>query len=191
MNKHIFDPDKRKRLNNPERLRWMPPYKIWDFVQPNNAKVVVDIGAGTGYITKALAMYYPATVFLALDIEPIMVEEMNQSLVPNANVIPKLIEPYKIPLQDDFADMVMGINVYHEFDDAKKMLKEIHRVLRPHGKLLIVDWDKSHESCEQGPIFEHRISKEDAVKDLASVNFHTIKTTTDFQYHYAISASKS
>ena len=190
MNERIFNPAKRQRLNNPERLEWIQPEKLWNFINCSHPKVVVDIGAGTGYITQALAKFHPSAVFLALDIEPLMIDEMNQSFAPNTNIIPKLMEPNKIPLQDNFADLIININVYHEFDDEVKNLKEIYRVLQPEGKVLIIDWEKKHESCERGPAYDHRISMETVMKDLASANFMDIRSTADLKFHYALCATK-
>ncbi|MBN1182867.1 MAG: class I SAM-dependent methyltransferase [Bacteroidales bacterium] len=191
MNERIFNPTKRQRLNNPERLNWLPPQKLLDFIQFTNPRIVVDIGAGTGYMTMAIAKTLPAAVVLALDIEPLMIQEMQHFFSPNTNVIPKLMPHDKIPLQDNFADLIWSINVYHEFSNAQEMLREIHRVLRPKGKLLVVDWDKNPESSERGPLMDHRVSMETAVNDITSAGFINIRTTPDLSYHYAIVASKA
>ncbi|MBS1634470.1 MAG: class I SAM-dependent methyltransferase [Bacteroidetes bacterium] len=53
-----------------------------------------------------------------------------------------------IPLRDAFADKVMIMNAYHHFDNKDIMLKEIYRVLLPHGKLIITDHVSLTESKE-------------------------------------------
>ncbi len=67
----IFDPKKRKKLNNPIRLEWLPPKLIWSLVCPEPGTAFVDIGAGTGYMTRAIAELAGETVHIhALDTEP-------------------------------------------------------------------------------------------------------------------------
>jgi ubiquinone/menaquinone biosynthesis C-methylase UbiE len=45
----------------------------------------------------------------------------------------------KISLKDQFVDKVIIMNAYHHFDNKEVMLKEIYRILKNTGKLIITD----------------------------------------------------
>jgi tRNA A58 N-methylase Trm61 len=46
-----FDPKKLEKLNNPERLKIVPPQYIWKMLNLKNVRTIVDIGAGTGFFS--------------------------------------------------------------------------------------------------------------------------------------------
>jgi ubiquinone/menaquinone biosynthesis C-methylase UbiE len=93
---------------------------------------VVDLGAGTGKFTRALAAHGHRVVA----IEPL--EEMRAQLadaVPGVRVLPGSAE--SMPLDDASADVVTSAQAFHWFDHDEA-LPEIARVLRPGGRLGLV-----------------------------------------------------
>lgn len=184
-----FDPSKRKKLNNPERLKWIPPDILWKFISYYNPKEIIDIGAGTGYFTNEISRYTPQSIIHALDIEPLMIEEMKNSL-SNKNIKPQLITNDKYAFSDNSIDLVWIINVYHEFTHPLVILKKIHQVLKPGGKILIVDWAKLPNSIEHGPPPAHRIRMEEVIENITTLKYININYTREFTYHYAIVAQK-
>ncbi|WP_462319090.1 class I SAM-dependent methyltransferase [Marinilabilia sp.] len=185
-----FDPQLRDKLNNPERLVKLDPEKIWAFVDYKNPLQIFDIGAGTGYITQALSEKVPHARFEALDIEPIMVEEMKKMFSGNSNIRPHLMERNQIEAPDDFADVVLMINLFHELNKPYKLLREIKRVLKPGGKLLIIDWAKKPEACESGPPLDHRIDEATITSLMIEADFSNILTTEDFTDHLGVIGTK-
>jgi len=97
-----------------------------------DARLVVDLGAGTGKLTRGVAALGRDVVA----VEPS--EEMAARLrtaVPAARVLAGSAE--EIPLVDGSADAVVAGQAYHWFDPPKA-LPEIARVLRPGGTLGLV-----------------------------------------------------
>lgn len=187
----IFDPSKRKKLNNPERLEWIPPTRLRELLDLKSPELLIDYGAGTGYYTSELIKFYPGASVYAFDIEPLMVQEMKSGFFAGSeNVKPLLVEDNKMPLPDNCADALWMITVYHELPEPEKTLQDIKRVLKPGGKILIVDWEKKKEACERGPSFEHRIAAEEVGKTLEESGFRNTKVSHDFIYHYGIVAEK-
>ena len=93
--------------------------------------VVVDLGAGTGKLTRLL----PATGARVVAVEP--VPEMRAKLVaavPGVDVMDGTAE--ELPFADGAADVVVVATAFHWFNHARA-LPEIHRVLRPGGHLVL------------------------------------------------------
>lgn len=185
-----FNPEHRKRLNDPARLEKLDPEKIHHFIETATLKQVVDVGAGTAFITSALSGYMPEARIDAFDIEPLMVEEMRSGLPSDSRIIPHLMEDNVLPLPDDYADLVMMINLYHELKKPFLMLREIKRVLKPGGKVLIIDWARRTDVSEAGPPMEHRVHEGTITSQLIGADFFNIKTSEEFPDHLAVIARK-
>jgi SAM-dependent methyltransferase len=102
---------------------------------------VLDLGAGTGKLTRMLARTgAPITA-----VEP--VEPMRRALeatVPGATVLAGTAEA--IPAADGTFDAVVCAQAFHWFDGPRALV-EIHRVLRTHGRFALV-WNLRDESVE-------------------------------------------
>ena len=97
--------------------------------------VYVDLAAGTGKLTRLLAPLVGRTVA----VEPVAaMREKLHSVLPQAEVLDGTAE--SLPLPDASADAVTVAQAFHWFD-AAAAAREIHRVLRPGGRLAIV-WNR-------------------------------------------------
>lgn len=182
-----FNPEKRKKLNNPIRLQWISPQKIEASLRMRKDAVYLDIGAGTGYISREVAARVPGAVIYALDIEPLMVEEMAAS-IQNSCVRPQLMERDVLSFAEASIDGIFCTTVFHELGDPLPLLQEVRRVLRPDGRFLVVDWEKKKEACEQGPPLEHRILVEDVMATLKDAGFEDVVQVSGFTHHFGVLA---
>lgn len=98
---------------------------------------VGDLGCGTGQMTEALAPFVKKVV--AVDDSAAMLAAAKKRLAGISNVELRQGDMAALPLEDDSLDAVMLFLVLHYVVEPAQVFSEIRRVLRPGGKLLIVD----------------------------------------------------
>jgi SAM-dependent methyltransferase len=104
-------------------------------------RVVVDVGAGTGKLTRQLVAAGHDVV--AVEPLPEMLAHVRR-VAPSARALEGSAE--NIPLDDESADVVTAAQAFHWFDHATA-LREMARVLRPGGVLGLV-WNMRDEGVE-------------------------------------------
>lgn len=166
-----FDPKKLAKLNNPERFKTLNPDVIWEALDMQNPEVLIDIGAGTGFFANEFVKKISGGKIYACDTSEIMIKWMKENITEN-NMIPLLCSESSIALESEAADLVYMINVHHELLEPKKLLGEAYRLLKPNGKIAIIDWKK--EEMTDGPSIEKRISEETIMEQLKNVGFNNV-----------------
>ena len=99
--------------------------------------VVGDIGCGTGQLTATIAPHVRRVV--AVDGSRDMLEAARKRMQDLPNVDLRQGELESLPIQDEELDAAMLSLVLHYAPDPARTLEEVARVLRPGGRLLIVD----------------------------------------------------
>jgi ubiquinone/menaquinone biosynthesis C-methylase UbiE len=182
-----FDPEKLDKLNDPERLKDIPPGFIWKKLAVKQSGTVVDLGAGTGFFSMHFAGMPGVKKVYALDISPAMVEYMQSRVNPEyPAIIPMIMEESTVPLSDDTADVLIMINLHHEFHAPHAILSECIRVLKPGGKIAIVDWAK--KDTEHGPPVEKRYHSAEVIEQLETLPFIHIQSFYDLPSHFLLVA---
>ncbi len=184
-----FNPAKLSKLNNPSRMKDIPPRYVWEVLNLESPRTIVDIGAGTGFFTVPFLEMMDRGKAYACDTAPQMIEWMNANIIPeNPSIETVLLESEILPLDDSTADLVFMINLHHELDNPDATLKESFRLLKPEGKILIIDWKK--QEMPEGPPAEHRISEQTIAGQLEKAGFSGIAIDTTLEKHYLITARK-
>ena len=115
--------------------------RIVELAGPRADDLVVDLGAGTGLLSLALAPHVRALV--AVDISERMLERLDDTAVANGihNVEIRVADLRRLPLEDESATLVVSNYAFHHLDDSGKelALAEARRILRPGGRLVICD----------------------------------------------------
>jgi ubiquinone/menaquinone biosynthesis C-methylase UbiE len=115
-----------------ERARPEYPAAAVDWMLPPEAKTVLDLGAGTGKLTRALVAR--GLEVFAVDPSPKMLEQLRAG-IPNATVSVGTAED--IPLPDASVDAILVGQAWH-WVDQDAALRSVARVLRPGGTLGLV-----------------------------------------------------
>lgn len=122
-----------------ERTRPTYPSELLDRLPLPPDAAVLDLGAGTGKLTRILAERYAGVTA----VEPLAnMRAVLQRIVRGATVLPGSAE--RIPLDDASVDGVFAAQAFHWFDKPVA-LPEIARVLRPSGVFAIV-WNDGNDA---------------------------------------------
>jgi ArsR family transcriptional regulator len=107
--------------------------------------VIGDLGCGAGHITEALAPNVGKVIAVDESGPMLSVAETRLAAFPNVELRIGTIE--SLPIEDDTLDAAVLFLVAHFITDPAKAMREIRRVLKPGGRLLIVDL-MSHDRVE-------------------------------------------
>lgn len=99
--------------------------------------VVGDLGCGTGQVSEALAPHVARVI--ALDGSPEMLEAARQRLHTHANVDVREGALESMPIPAGELDVAVASLVLHHQPEPARVLAEMARVLKPNGRILIVD----------------------------------------------------
>lgn len=182
-----FDPKKLAKLNDPERFKILNPEIIWDALNLQNPKTLIDIGAGTGFFANAFLERLGNGKIYACDASEVMIEWM-QNNINNINLVPLKCSEGAVDLPDGIADLVYMINVHHELLEPQKMIEESYRLLKQECKIAIIDW--KDEKTEQGPPLDIRVSGNTIIKQLDKAGFKNIISHKLLPLHSFITGQK-
>lgn len=135
MSKVPYDHDRIDKLDNPSAFRYCSGEELRMYLAAGPKWRVADFGSGTGLFTNELAPV--AQTVLAVDIRPGLHDVYRKNGIP-ANVEPITADFGHLPFPDDYLDGGVSMRTYHHGFEAA--LNEIARVIRPGGRLVIVDW---------------------------------------------------
>jgi len=149
--------------------------------------VAADLGCGSGYFTVPLA--HMVKKVYGIDVQQEMLNFLEDKMKKQRirNIVPLLSKSDEIPLGNNSVDLLMSVNTLHEFGDRDKMIREMKRVIKKSGKLLIVDFKK--EDTGFGPPVGIRISKTRAVRLFEAEGF-VLSKVRYLPYHYLLVFTK-
>ncbi len=101
---------------------------------------VLDIGCGTGQFLERLDDCNLGGEIWGIDFSAEMIEKGIDRLRGRASGIQMVCgDSESLPIATDTFDVVTCSNSFHHYPDQVKAVAEMHRVLRPGGRLMIVD----------------------------------------------------
>ena len=178
----------RAHLDSAERRSYLDPARILAAFNVRSGMRLADIGSGTGFFAiPAAALVGPQGRVFAVDLSAEMLEDLQAKLArsPAGNLESVRSTEDRIPLPDRSVDFVFLACVLHELDGPGTLL-EARRILRPDGRLGVVDWKK--EEMEFGPPKAHRLDEDEARAVLSDAGFIPSPAFEAGAYHYGIEA---
>lgn len=115
-------------------------------INPKDNEHILEFGFGTGQNLLLVHQNNPSTKLEGVDIDP-KVKAIAEHKLSKYNIeIPLyLYDGNTLPFADNCFDKIYSCLVFHQLEAEIKLncLKELHRILKPNGKLIIADWGKA------------------------------------------------
>jgi len=132
-------------LTRPERAAEEHPEEALDAIGILPGSVVGDVGAGVGYFTEKLARRVgPNGKVFANDIQPEMLTQLRKNMaklgIGNVQTIVGAEDDPHLPANT--LDLVLLVDVYHEFSKPQSMLRHIRESLKQNGRLVLLEYRK-------------------------------------------------
>lgn len=108
---------------------------------------ILDVACGTGELESRLFARWPNLQIVGTDISTEMLRRA-AGKDENKNAVFVQAEAADLPFPDQSFDYAICANSFHYFPSPIKALQEVHRILRPHGTLVLVDWCDDYLSCK-------------------------------------------
>ena len=126
------------------RDAWQEPERVIAALALTPGQAAADLGAGTGYFTERLARAVgeDGRVY-AIDVDADVLEGLRER-VDEAGVtnVETVVAPYDdAGIPDASVDLVLTVNTYHHFQDRTTYFRNLKRVLRPGGRIAIIEFD--------------------------------------------------
>ncbi len=188
MNDRLFNPSLADRLEDPERLLWLPPAVVINALAVQPGDTIADIGAGTGYFSLPLAQAAtPLGFVFAVDSQAEMLERLQYKLDTGntSNIRAVLAAADSTGLPDASCNLVFLAKVWHEFADRAAVLLEAKRILKAGGRIAILDWRPDVEP-KPGPPLHHRLRASEAVGNLHAAGFVAVKQSNVGKYSWLV-----
>jgi ubiquinone/menaquinone biosynthesis C-methylase UbiE len=161
-----FDPRLKDTLLTEERHQLLQPESLLRSLGLRRDDTIADIGCGPGFFTiPAARIVGPGGRVLAGDIQGEMLSAVRARVAEAGleNVLMVKTSDTEVPLPAGCADMVLLAFTLDEVDQRARFLHRVGRLLKPEGKLVLMEWDK--REGVPGPPLEQRIAPDEAIKD--------------------------
>ncbi len=190
MHERRFHASHAHRLEDPERMVWLPPAEVMRALALRPGEAAADIGAGTGYFAQPMAEAVgPAGKVYAVDAQPEMLALLKSKLDRDglANVELVQAEAERTGLPEASCDLYFLANVWHELEDWEAAAREARRVLKAGGRVAILDW-RPDVDPEHGPPLAHRVDASHASGYLQAAGFQLANAVRVGRYSWLLQA---
>jgi ubiquinone/menaquinone biosynthesis C-methylase UbiE len=153
---------------------------------------VGDVGAGTGFYSLRIAkLIGPEGVVYANDIQPGMLDRLNANASAQhvGNVVTILGTESDPKLPAAKLDVVILVDVYHEFSRPQRMLDRIRDSLKSDGRLVLLEYRKEDPSVPIRP--EHKMSVQEVKAEVVPEGYRFEKVVDTLPWQHIIFFRKS
>lgn len=151
---------------------------------------VAEFGSGAGHYSIAAAkLVGESGKVYAIDVQQNLLQKLKNDSVAqglnNINIIWGDLDEFKgSELADRIIDRVIVANTLFQIENKEEFIKEVYRVLKPNGQVLIIDWTDSFGGL--GPTSDNVIAKDVAHVLFESNRFSFVKEIMPGDHHYGL-----
>lgn len=154
-------------------------------LQLKKGMTVCDLGCGNGYWTLPMARDVGSTGrVLAVDIQPEMLQKLRER---SAQFNYTHIEPIRSTVSDpklpeNEVDLLLMVDVYHEFSHPESMLWGIRRSLKPNGVVALLEYREEDPRVPIKPL--HKMSKNQILKEYQENGFKLVREFNELPWQH-------
>lgn len=151
---------------------------------------VADVGAGSGHYTFALAEAVGKHgVVYAVDVQKDLLtrlkNEAHQKHISHIEIVWGDIETaHGTKIADHTLDLVLASNILFQLPDKRALFEEAYRILKPSGRLALIDWKESYN--HMGPHPDHVVSADRALEIAQECGFAALRTFDPGAHHWGL-----
>jgi predicted methyltransferase len=164
------------------RDAWQLPDRVIRSLQLETKNAIIaDIGAGSGYFTRRLALQVPEGRVYAVDVDRTFEDYLldNREAWGTPNIEPHLALYDDPMLPRTSVDLVFLANTYAYIRDRVRYFERVRQALKPGGRLVVIDFrPDATPPGGMAPEPGHRISRDEAVSELQSAGFSVQREET-------------
>lgn len=155
-----------------------------DWAQLAPTSTVLDVACGTGAFERLVLLEQPTQQIIGIDLSEKMLDIAQQKCRAYPNVSFQKASAAALPFADRSFDVVVSASALHYFDDPIAAFIEMKRVLKPDGKLVILDWCKDDWLCR---LYDLALKRFDPAyrQCYTQVEFHIFLGAAGFQIQRA------
>jgi ubiquinone/menaquinone biosynthesis C-methylase UbiE len=147
--------------------------------------ILLDVGARVGLIALKIVFQNENLVAMGLDSCGPLVDRARETATAweiGDRAVFQVGDPRRMRFKSSYFDLVVSDCSLHRFDDATDVLREIGRVLKPKGALLIRDYRRPNRLKMIGKIQQHTERLGDAMRDQVETAIQAAYTTEEVQH---------
>ena len=155
-------------------------------------QTVADVGAGSGYFTVRMARRVgPKGRVYANDLQPEMLAMLASRLkkdnISNVTLVQGTVDDPKLPAAS--LDLILMVDVYHEFSQPQKMLQHLREALKANGRLVLLEYRAEDPDVPIRP--EHKMTKAQVKLEVEHEGFKQSRVFDDLPWQHLFIFTKS
>ena len=177
-------------LERPEREKEENTSLLLKNLAVKPGMLIADIGAGSGYHSALLSKMVGSGKVFAVDVEPEMIAYLNDRIKQEKllRIVPILSTEQKLPLPENTIDMMLLVDVYHEFSYPYEMTLSMRAALKPGGKLVLVEFRSEDATVPIKSV--HKMSEAQAIKEFKAAGFTFDKNIDNLPWQHCMVFTK-
>lgn len=145
---------------------------------------VCDMGCGNGFYSIEMAKLIAPGNVMAVDIQQEMLHllKLRCDEAKIENVKPLLGTVVDPQLAENSIDLVLMVDVYHEFSHPEQMMAAVHKSLKPGGLIALLEYREEDPLVPIKP--EHKMSKKQILKEYKANGFRLAKEYDELPWQH-------
>jgi SAM-dependent methyltransferase len=183
-----------KQFENPNVNEWVGKFErdgrepfdhrreIVDACRLRPGMAVADIGTGTGLFARLFSQLVgPQGRVYAVDISDKFVKHVEETTRQEGltNIVGVVCRPDSVNLPPDSIDLAFICDTYHHFEFPTKVMRSIHRALRPGGQVVLIDFHRIEGKTSDWVMNHVRAGQEVFTREILDSGFRQVENRKD------------